>query len=131
MELNQTYKVGQTYFSKQPLTKAKPNQQVNQEKAVNFNSILNDKLQQGQEVIFSMHAKQRLDSRGIQLDAQAISQLNTAVQKASQKGSKDSLILMKNLAFVVNVPNRVVVTAVDEASMKEHVFTNIDSAIII
>lgn len=92
--------------------------------------MLQDKLS-SQDLKFSVHAKQRLNSRGIQLDSQVISRLNQAVEQASQKGSKDSLILMKNLAFVVNVPNRVVVTAVDEASMKEHVFTNIDSAIII
>jgi len=92
--------------------------------------VLKDKLIE-QEVKFSSHAKQRLDQRGIQLDAQAMSRLNSAVEKASQKGSNDSLVLMKDIAFVVNVRNRVVITAVDQASMKEHVFTNIDSAIIL
>ncbi len=83
------------------------------------------------ELKFSSHAKQRLYSRGIQLDSITIDKLNNAVDMAEKKGVKDSLVLMDDLAFVVNVPNRVVVTTVDEASMKEHIFTNIDGAIIL
>jgi len=53
------------------------------------------------------------------------------VNRAAEKGVKDSLILMKDLAFVVNVQKKVVITTVDQASMKEHIFTNIDGAIIL
>jgi flagellar operon protein len=52
------------------------------------------------------------------------------VGQAEAKGSKDSLILLDDLALVVSVQNRLVVTAMDEQSSKEHVFTNIDSVVI-
>lgn len=130
--MDQTYKVGQTYFPKHPV---KPSVKTNNQNGnVNpFNQILEEKLNtnQSNDVTFSTHAKQRLDSRGIHLDSADIVKLKDAVSKAEQKGVKDSLILLKDLAFVVNVPNRVVITTVDEASMREHVFTNIDGAVII
>lgn len=80
---------------------------------------------------FSQHAQQRLKVRNIQLTPQELQQLNVALDKAAQKGAKESLFVMKNLALVVNVPNKTVITAVDGASMKENVFTNIDSAVIV
>ncbi len=52
------------------------------------------------------------------------------MDKAAAKGARESLILMDNLALVVSIRNRTVITAVDEKRMKEHVFTNIDSAVI-
>ena len=56
--------------------------------------------------------------------------LETAVDRAQAKGSRDSLILLDDLALVVSVTNRTVVTAVNEASQRERVFTNIDSVVI-
>lgn len=94
-----------------------------------FNEILEKQL--NGEVKFSQHALQRLQSRNIKLDEAAMDKLNGAVDKAAQKGAKESLILMNNLALVVSVKNRTVITAMDEASMKENVFTNIDSAVIV
>lgn len=80
---------------------------------------------------FSAHAQQRLASRNIQLSPADLAKINDAVNRAAQKGAKDSLVMMDNLALVVSVKNKTVVTAVDNSSMKEHVFTNIDSAVII
>jgi len=81
---------------------------------------------------FSQHALQRLTSRKIQLDSNQIGQLNKAIDKAAQKGSKETLVLMNNsLAFVVGVKNKTVITAIDGASIKDNVFTNIDSAVIV
>lgn len=57
--------------------------------------------------------------------------LETAVQKAASKGAKESLILMDNVAYVVSIVNRKIITAVDDGSMKDNVFTNIDSAIFV
>lgn len=83
-------------------------------------------------VKFSQHALQRLTSRNINLDSTALQKLGQAVEKAAQKGAKESLILMNdNLAFVVSVKNKTVITAMDGASIKDNVFTNIDSAVII
>ena len=87
--------------------------------------------QQIGEVKFSNHARQRLVSRNINLSVQELDKLNTAIDKAAQKGARESLILMDNLALVVSVKNKTVITAVDGGSLKENVFTNIDSAVIL
>ena len=79
---------------------------------------------------FSKHASKRLEQRGVDMDATQMERLERAVGQAADKGSKDSLILLDELALVVSVQNRTVVTAVDEASRREHVFTNIDSVVI-
>jgi len=80
---------------------------------------------------FSAHAQQRLAYRNIQLTPAELSKISGAVDRAAQKGAKDSLIMMDKLALVVSIKNKTVITAVDESSMKEHVFTNIDSAVIV
>ncbi len=80
---------------------------------------------------FSAHAQQRLTSRNIQLTQGDLAKISRAVNLAAQKGARDSLIMMDRLALVVSVKNRTVVTAMDEAGSKEHVFTNIDSAVIV
>lgn len=81
-------------------------------------------------ITFSGHASRRMEQRGVQLDEERMRRLETAVGRAEAKGSRDSLILLDDLALVVSIQNRTVVTAVDEASQKEHVFTNIDSVVI-
>ncbi|MDH6369169.1 flagellar biosynthesis protein [Paenibacillus sp. VTT E-133280] len=91
-----------------------------------FESVLQQKL-----LKFSNHAAKRLEQRGIELGSRQLDQISSAVDKAAAKGSKESLILMKDLAFIVSVPNRTVVTAMDGSSIKDNVFTQIDSAIVI
>jgi len=94
-----------------------------------FGQILERELS---DVKFSQHAIQRLQSRNITIDQAGLAKLNGAVNKAAQKGAKESLVLMdNNLALVVSVKNKTVITAMDGASMKNNLFTNIDSAIII
>ena len=80
---------------------------------------------------FSAHAQSRLTSRGIELSPDELIRMKEAIQRASEKGSKESLILTDKAAFVVSVKNNTVITAVDRNSMKENVFTNIDSTIMI
>lgn len=101
-----------------------------QENANSFTDILNSAIEDSDSVRFSKHAQTRLDSRNIELDANDLKKLSGAVSDASQKGVQDSLILMNGLAFIVNIPDRTVVTAmpIDEAS--SNVFTNIDGAVI-
>lgn len=84
-----------------------------------------------QELKFSSHAQQRLQQRGIELMPEQLNKIATAVDQAAAKGAKDSLVLFKDIAMIVNVPNRTVVTAMDGNSMKEHVFTQIDSAVVV
>jgi flagellar operon protein len=79
---------------------------------------------------FSKHALQRLESRNIQLNDADLSSLEEAVDLAGQKGAQESLVMLRDLAFIVNVPNKTVVTALDGRSAGGNVFTNIDSAVI-
>ena len=79
---------------------------------------------------FSKHAAKRIEQRGLDLGDDRMARLDKAMGQAQAKGSKDSLILLDDLALVVSVQNRTVVTAMDEESSKEHVFTNIDSVVI-
>ena len=81
-------------------------------------------------VKLSAHAEERLRSRGIALSAQQAESLRGAVERAAAKGASRSLVVMDGLALIVSVPNRVVITAVDEAGARDGVFTNIDSAVI-
>lgn len=80
---------------------------------------------------FSAHAQQRMRSRSISFTPAELDRINGAVSKAAAKGARESLLLINNKALVVSVPNRTVITAVDEGSLKENVFTNIDSAVIL
>jgi flagellar operon protein len=100
-----------------------------------FDVVLREQLLQApptvpQGVKFSTHAQQRLQQRDITLGDEEVAKINDAVDRAQQKGSKESLILLDDMAFVVSVKNRVVITAVDQPSMKQNVFTNIDSVVI-
>lgn len=100
-----------------------------QSSAMPFSRILEQELS---GVKFSQHALQRLESRNIKLNTNDMAKLNSAVDKAAQKGSKESLVLMNNdLALIVSVKNKTVITAMDGASIKDNVFTNIDSAVIV
>lgn len=81
-------------------------------------------------VKFSNHAIERMQSRGISFSPQDIQRINEAVDKAAAKGSKDSLLLMDESALIVSVKNKTIVTVMDKATMKENVFTNIDSTIV-
>lgn len=80
---------------------------------------------------FSNHAVERMQSRGISYSPQDLTRLGEAVQKAAAKGSKDTLVLMDHSALIVSVKNNTVVTVMDKNALKENVFTNIDSTIVI
>jgi flagellar operon protein len=79
---------------------------------------------------FSKHAQQRLESRNIELNDADLSSLQHAVDLAEKKGAQESLVLLRDLAFIVNVSNKTVVTALDGKGTDGNVFTNIDSAVI-
>lgn len=92
---------------------------------VDFASVLQDQLK------LSGHAKTRLESRNIELDSSQWNRVLDGVNRAAAKGAKDSLVMVDGAALVVSVKNRTVITAVDQANLKENVFTNIDSAVIV
>ena len=83
------------------------------------------------DVRFSAHAQARLESRGIELTESDLTRIREALDRAEAKGAKESLVVMDDLALVVSVPNRTVITAIDGPSRRGNVFTNIDSAVIV
>ncbi|MGE0615472.1 MAG: TIGR02530 family flagellar biosynthesis protein [Bacteriovoracia bacterium] len=80
---------------------------------------------------FSAHANQRLNDRKISMDPALMEKINGAIDKAAAKGIDDTLVITSDAAFIVNVPNRTVVTAMDKNSLNGNVFTNIDGAVIV
>ena len=94
-----------------------------------FEEVLQQTQSNG-EVKFSKHAANRLTDRNIALTSEQLERLNNGTKKASQKGIKESLVLVDELAFIVNTKSNTVITAMDQAETKENVFTNIDGAVI-
>ena len=85
---------------------------------------------QASSLKFSSHAIERVERRGIDLGPETLGRLTDGIERAAGKGSRSSVVFVDSTAFVVSVPNRTVITAVDREHMKEQVFTNIDSAVI-
>lgn len=96
-----------------------------------FNELLRERMATGAQIEFSKHAAQRAQQRGIPLSAEHMQRLHEGVKIAEEKGLTDTLILVDSSAFIVNVKNNTVITAVDGASLKGNVFTNIDGTVII
>lgn len=126
--MTEQLKIGQLYpTAVPPGAKRTSNAPGSQATGRSFQDILNDT----QQVRFSHHAELRLKQRGIELAPDQMSKIQSAVDKAAAKGAKDSLLIMNDLALIVNVKNRTVVTAMDGAQLKDNVFTQIDSAVVV
>ena len=96
---------------------------------LSFKEILEAKLDH--QIKFSGHALERIQRREISIDDSKLEKLREAVMKADKKGARSSLILLDDLALIVSIKNRTVITAIDGKHIKENVFTNIDSAVIV
>ena len=86
---------------------------------------------QNSVVKFSKHATSRLNDRNIELTEKQLERLNDGTKKAGEKGIKESLVLLDELAFIVNTKSNTVITAMDQTETTENIFTNIDGAVII
>lgn len=111
--------------------KSKENAAVEGE--TSFLDIWKQKLptQETGQIKFSKHAASRLAERNIELTDEQLERLSDGTKKADSKGIRESLIMIDQLAFIVNVPSSTVVTAMDQEQTDEHIFTNIDGAVII
>lgn len=96
-----------------------------------FQDILSQKTAEDTELKFSKHASNRLHDRNIELTKEQLERLNEGATKAGEKGIRESLVIVDKLAFIVNVPNNTVVTAMEQTETNENIFTNIDGAVII
>ncbi len=113
-----------------PVNKTLPRQNIGI--GLSFQEVLSRTTEQNQvaELKFSKHAAGRLIDRNIELSETQMERLQEGARNAGQKGIKDSLVIVDELAFIVNVPNKTVVTALDQTEARGNIFTNIDGAVI-
>ena len=95
-----------------------------------FADVLAQRTSGAQAPQFSRHALERVQRRGIAVDPPTLQRLGDGLSRAAGKGARNAVVFVDNTAFVANVPSNTVITAVDSGHMREHVFTNIDSAVI-
>jgi flagellar operon protein len=96
-----------------------------------FREMLGQAVQSQTRLTLSKHAMHRAEQRGIPLSDADMDRMNSAIDKARDKGVTDTLVFMNNAAFIVNVPSKVVVTVVDGNEAQENIFTNINGAVIL
>lgn len=116
--------------------KQKPERQTGVQKdGLSFLEVLQQTRLQSQDASpilkFSKHAGERLADRNISLNEEQLKRLEDGASKASAKGIKESLVLMDNLAFIVNTRNYTVITAMSQQGEEEKIFTNIDGAVLV
>jgi flagellar operon protein len=104
------------------------NQKLN--RSIEFSKVL-EKIESNRDLKVSAHAADRLRERNINLTDGDIQTLKSAIDRIKSKGGKEALIIYNNVAYITSVKNNTIITAVDSESLKENVFTNIDSAVII
>ena len=113
-----------------------PQAQVQQRgTAGGFGAMLQQELakteQPGQGVEFSKHAISRAQERGIEVTPDLMDQLMGSVIRAQAKGATNILAMDAEKAFIINVPNAKVITAITQEEMKQNIFTNIDGAVFL
>lgn len=118
-------------MQEQYLHQSRPAKLREAESGVRFQDILRQKSEQLTEVKFSKHAANRLSDRNIRLTDNQLERLNSGMQKAGEKGIHESLVIVDQLAFIVNIPNNTVITAMDRTETTDNIYTNIDGAVII
>ncbi|PJI09872.1 MULTISPECIES: TIGR02530 family flagellar biosynthesis protein [Clostridium] len=99
--------------------------------SLDFENILDTSIKEKNQFTLSNHAAERLKLRNIDFNETDMKKINDGINKANEKGSKDCLILYKDVALVTSIKNRTIVTAVDKNSSKGNVFTNIDSVVLL
>ena len=106
---------------------------VNNYSDLSFGEILKQKqaVNESSTLKFSKHASQRLQSRNIELSNEQKERLETGAEKAEAKGMRDSLVIVDSYSFIVNVPSKTVVTAMEQSESEENIYTNIVGAVII
>ncbi|MFZ5644565.1 MAG: TIGR02530 family flagellar biosynthesis protein [Bacillota bacterium] len=96
-----------------------------------FGEVLSAEYKKSEEVKLSAHAERRLRERNVVLNHEDMRKIEGAVQKAAAKGSRESLVIYGDLALVASVSNKTIITALEGKDMRDHVFTNIDSAVFV
>ena len=114
----------------------KPEKKIHTPKSIqgtnqDFSKILGEKLKENSKIKFSSHAMERIRRRNIKITQDDMKSIENALIEAEKKGAKEALFVGSNFSLIVSVKNKTVITAIDEESMKNNIFTNIDSAVIL
>ena len=132
MKIQQSQFLSMNELQEQYLKKPSKTTQVTNSQRVSFEEIWKQKTGEvNSEIRFSKHASNRLADRNLTLSDNQLSRLTEGLRKAGEKGIKESLVMVDQLAFIVNVPSSTVITAMDQTQAKENIFTNIDGAVIV
>lgn len=111
------------------LLKNSPKKGNSQNSELSFQDILSSTKEQAvDDLKFSKHANERLATRNINLSEEQMERLENGTTKAREKGIRESLVMVDDLAFIVNVKSNTVITAVGDST--DSIFTNIDGAVI-
>jgi flagellar operon protein len=108
-----------------------PSNGASRTSGTSFKDMFSRELAQARGVEFSRHANERMFSRGLSLSDEQLGKLAEALDRAGEKGSRETLVLSDDAAYVVSVKNRTVITVFDRENLREGVVTSIDSAVII
>ena len=135
MNINNSQFLSIEQLQNQYLRQQKVNSENKTPQGMSFGEILHKQQSQGTQaaeaVRFSKHAANRLSDRKIELTNEQLERLNDGTKKAGQKGIRDSLVLVDQLAFIVNTKSNTVITAMDQTEADENIYTNIDGAVIV
>lgn len=119
----------------QYLNRAKSTKKTNERyEGASFQEILKQKtapIEEASDLKFSKHAVNRLSDRNIELTDEQMNRLQEGTKKAGEKGINESLVMVDELAFIVNIKKNTVITAMDQTETNQNIFTNIDGAVII
>jgi flagellar operon protein len=99
-----------------------------------FQNLLKEKIETTKAdhgIQLSTHAAKRLQERNLEMDSTEFFKLRDAIDKLKSKGGQDSLVITEKAAYIVDVGNNKIVTAIDKNDMKENVFTKIDSTVVV
>ena len=132
MKIQQSQFLSMNELQEQYLKKSPKMMQEMASPGLSFEEIWKQKTgEASSEIRFSKHASNRLADRNLTLSENQLSRLSEGLRKAGEKGIKESLVMVDQLAFIVNVPNNTVITAMDQTQAEENIFTNIDGAVIV
>ncbi|MCB0341026.1 MAG: hypothetical protein H6626_14045 [Pseudobdellovibrionaceae bacterium] len=127
--------IGSRPFDKAASVRPSTNEGPSFAEALKQNASVDTKSTNGEKpastLKFSNHAVERMRTRGVGFSQDMMAKLEGAVEKAAEKGAKETLVLTDNSALIVSVPNRTVVTVMDKEALRERVFTNVDSTVMI
>lgn len=119
------------------IQKTKESKDVAVSQTISFEDMLRQEWQNSKDTTtdgslkFSKHAGERLRQRNITLSDDQMARLQVGAKKASDKGIRESLVIMDSLSFIVNTKSNTVITAMEQSSDADNIYTNIDGAVII